>query len=56
MAQQVADRKPRDLNQMKKIIKEEWARVNKKFLENLVASMPRRIQALVEQKGGITKY
>jgi transposase len=35
---------------------EELAIVNKKMCRELIASMPRRVQAVIQAKGGYTKY
>jgi hypothetical protein len=37
-------------------ILEEWEKIPKDFLATLVESMPRRIQAVIDNKGSHTKY
>ncbi len=48
--------KPTSVISMKKWISIIWRSLPKHFAENLVASMPRRVQALIEAKGGYTTY
>jgi len=38
---------------LKERLQEEWAKI---WLENLAASMPRRLQAVIDTHGGPTKY
>ena len=33
-----------------------WHAIEQEYLQNLVNSMPRRIEALISSKGGTTKY
>ena len=39
-----------------KAFEEEWNKITPDFCENLIRSMPERIQAVIESKGGPTKY
>lgn len=41
---------------LKNMLQEEWLRITPIELENLVASMPRRLQAVIDANGGPTKY
>lgn len=41
---------------LKNKLEEEWREISPAELENLVASMPRRLQAVVDAHGGPTKY
>lgn len=43
-------------NQLKAILREEWQNISSDITENLVNSIPRRLQAVVEAKGFPTKY
>ena len=47
---------PRSLGELKEIVPEILERVPKKVIENLVDSMPRRINACMKNKGGVTRY
>lgn len=44
------------LKQLAVAIREESNAIEPKVLENLVESMPRRCQAVIDGKGGATKY
>ena len=46
----------RNREELISIIKEEWAKIDVEFLENLVESMPTRVQAVIDSNGGHTKY
>ena len=37
-------------------IKEEWWKINQKVIDNLILSLPRRYDAIIEAKGWYTKY
>ena len=50
-----ADR-PSSLDQLFDHVKEEWAKLPKELLSNLVVSMPRRIAAVIKNKGGHSGY
>ena len=39
-----------------KITQKVWRSITRKYLENLYASMPRRMQAVVDNAGKYTKY
>lgn len=43
-------------NQLGNILMEEWGKIGHQVTNNLVASMPRRLQAVIHAKGGPTKY
>ena len=38
------------------ILEEKWYEIEPEILENLVESMPRRIQAVIDSNGNPTKY
>jgi hypothetical protein len=42
--------------QLEKMIHDEWEAIPLKFLRNLVDSLPRRVNAVIEAKGDVTKY
>lgn len=49
-------KKPSNLTELDRYVKEEWKKIPKHFIENLVDSMPERIQAVIAAEGGETKY
>jgi transposase len=49
-------KKPTNLADLEKHVKRAWRAIPKEMIENLVDSMPRRIQAVIAAKGGPTKY
>ncbi len=52
----VHQRLPSNLTELEKICKEEWQRIPKSRCEKLVASFPKRLMAVLNQKGASTKY
>ena len=38
------------------VLQEEWVKIPESVLENLVNSMPRRVKAVVQNKGNPTMY
>ena len=49
-------KKPSNLTELERQVKSEWKAVPKEFIENLVDSMPERVQAVIAANGGPTKY
>ncbi|KAL0190227.1 hypothetical protein M9458_012925, partial [Cirrhinus mrigala] len=47
---------PSNLTELERICKEEWQRIPKSRCEKLVASFPKRLMAVLDQKGASTKY
>jgi hypothetical protein len=47
---------PRTVNELKVALKQEWEDLDGSIFEKLAASMPRRINAVLEARGGPTKY
>lgn len=47
---------PKNLDEMWVAIQEEWEKIRVEFINGLVESMPRRVQAVAKAKGGPTKY
>ena len=39
-----------------KALQEEWAKLDIKIVNDLIDSMPQRLQAVIDAKGGATKY
>ncbi len=52
----VHQRLPSNLTELERICKEEWQRIPKYRCEKLVASFPKRLMAVLNQKGASTKY
>ena len=53
----VSARKPTNLNNLEKIVREEWAKLNDDgYCARLVETYQNRIDALIEAKGYNTKY
>lgn len=53
----VADKQPSSIESLKEAIKEVWIKeISAEYCNNLILSMPRRIQAVIKSKGGHTKY
>lgn len=47
---------PKNQNNLWEILQEEWLKLDENILKNLVDSMPRRIDAVITNKGNPTKY
>ncbi len=52
----VHQRLPSNLTELERICKEEWQRIPKSRCEKLVASFPKILMAVLNQKGASTKY
>ncbi len=52
----VHQRLPSNLTELERICKEEWQRIPKSRCEKLVASFPKSLMAVLNQKGASTKY
>lgn len=52
----IARHRPRNLNELDNAIKLEWEQLDQSFTNSLVESMPRRVSALLQARGGLTKY
>jgi hypothetical protein len=52
----VENRFAKTLEELKMIIQDEWKKTNVNILSNLVASMPKRCKAIVDNHGHQTKY
>jgi len=57
-AKRVYARNPRNLEELKRYTKKEWKNMIEELplLQNLVRSMPNRIQAVIDANGWYTKY
>lgn len=47
---------PRTLNELKIAARETWEAIPQHLLDNLIESMPRRLTACIEARGGNTDY
>lgn len=52
----VSNRKPRNLKQLNRVVKQEWKKLSKSYAKKLVGSMSKRVQALIEAGGDYTMY
>src|SRR6266511_3164155 len=48
--------RPKNKNELIEVVKQEWNNISNTTLINLVESMPRRVKAVIENKGNPTKY
>ena len=47
---------PRTKEALIEALQEEWLKLDIKIVNDLIDSMPRRLQAVIDAKGGATKY
>ncbi len=47
---------PKGVHELWERVEEEWNKIPPETCQNLIASMPRRLQAVIRAKGGHTKY
>ena len=47
---------PRGILELWERVDKEWNKIGAEVCQNLIASMPRRVQAVIRAKGGYTKY
>ena len=47
---------PKNVEDLERKVKYAWHSIPLEYIQNLVESMPRRIQACIAAKGGSTKY
>jgi transposase len=52
----VAVRLPKSLQELEAIAAEEWGKLTKSFFENLIDSVPRRIEQVIARNGGKADY
>ena len=52
----IALRKPTNIADLRAIAEQEWNSIEPSVVRNLVESMPRRIQSVIDAKGGPTRY
>ena len=57
MKNKVSEKQPTSGAELVKVIKEVWVKeISKEYCQSLIDSMPRRIEAVIKNKGGHTKY
>lgn len=56
LSRQVREKKAKNCNEKFAFLKKAWEAIPTSVLENLIASMPRRCQAVIDAKGWPTKY
>ena len=47
---------PKNLKELEEVLKEEWKKIDKRFINSLIESMPKRVEAVISCRGGSTKY
>lgn len=47
---------PSSLAELRLAVVEEWNGISQEIIQNLIASMPRRVKAVIKARGGVTKY
>lgn len=48
--------RPKNKRELEVIVKEEWLKLRPSKLEKLIESMPRRVEAVIKNKGNPTQY
>lgn len=56
LERQVHQRPVSSVAELRIRLQEEWAQISPAYTRNLVSSMPRRLKAVIDMKGGPTKY
>ena len=57
MKNKVSEKQPTSGAELVKVIKEAWVKeISKEYCQSLIDSMPRRIEGVIKNKGGHTKY
>lgn len=49
-------RSPKNTTELFNVLREEWNNIPREFINNLVQSIPKRIQGVIKARGGYTKY
>ena len=52
----VQEKKPRSLKELRDVLEREWMSIGKSITQKLVDSMPNRCRAVIDAKGGPTRY
>lgn len=56
LERRITKRNPKNKEELKDILKDAWDNIDPEVTKKLVESMPRRVQAVIESKGGPTRY
>jgi transposase len=56
LKRQIRQKKPKNIEELKRITREEWEQISPDFCKKLVLSMPQRARELYEAKGGHTSF
>ena len=56
LGRRMQHRAPQSLNELFDALEEEWHAIPQEDLDALIASMPRRVGAVISKKGGNTRY
>ena len=56
MKEKMREHKPANKTELFEFLKQEWAAVSREMCQHLVESMPRRMAAVIKNKGYATKY
>jgi hypothetical protein len=52
----MSKRRPKNEEELFKVVEEVWKNIDATYLKKLVESMPKRLEAVIAAKGNITKY
>lgn len=47
---------PRNLQELERVVLLEWDNIPQETIQNLITSLPRRVQAVIRARGGVTHY
>ena len=47
---------PKNKRELALVLEDEWSKIDESVLENLVNSMPRRVEAVINSRGNPTMY
>ena len=50
------EERPRNKDQLFEILKRIWEGMDRQIIDNLLGSMPRRCQAVIDARGAFTRY
>ena len=55
LGDKLKEKKPKNLQELEKMLQEKWKKICVLDIQNLIISMPRRVAAVIAIKGGHTK-
>ena len=56
MKRRIRQRRPRTVEQLKSCIHQEWAKIPLAKLQQLISSVPKRLQSVIKRKGDVTQW